>query len=121
MSHGARSIGLPSRTRRDGILARARVRGEYLGTDADRHPLDLGVFARVPEAVKALPGRYPLPAPLTVDLLDELIDDAPRWTKDAVRILDGDDPDGDGLRGARPQPQTAAPAAGGELRLQRGR
>lgn len=95
-AHGAGAVGLPPRERWDAILERGRSRGAYLGVDADEHPLDLAVYARFHDAMKALPSRHPMPASLTVEALDELLAEGPDHP--AVRIEEGGpamDPDDD--------------------------
>jgi hypothetical protein len=63
--HGVRSIGLTPIERWRDLLARARQRGRFVGVDEDAYPADFAVFARYHPALRAIPGRFPLPAPLS--------------------------------------------------------
>jgi hypothetical protein len=56
------------------VLQRAERHGEPAGVDLDAYPGDFAAFARYHHAIKALPARYPMPPPLTLDQLDEFIE-----------------------------------------------
>jgi hypothetical protein len=55
------------------LLGRARRHGVPAGVDLDEFPGDFGAFARYHHAIKAIPARYPMPAPLTIDQLDQFL------------------------------------------------
>ncbi|HEX5543274.1 MAG TPA: hypothetical protein VFX60_17245 [Micromonospora sp.] len=68
--HGVESAGLVTVEQWRALLARANRAGSFAGVDPDRYPGDLASFFRYPRALRALPGRYPIPAPLTLDAFD---------------------------------------------------
>lgn len=57
---------------------RARRVGETVGVDERAHPADAGSAPRVPPALRALPPRHSLPAPLPVSAVDAFWAQAPR-------------------------------------------
>ena len=64
-AHGVDSIGLTPIERWRALLARARRRGCFVGVDEKAYPADFAVFARYHPALREIPGRLPLPAPLS--------------------------------------------------------
>ncbi|MGD9615137.1 MAG: hypothetical protein AB7H90_21900 [Alphaproteobacteria bacterium] len=75
-SHGVESIGLaPAGTWR-ALLARGRKPGTFLGASPDAFPADFAVFARYSPALRRLPGRLPMPEPLSLRDLDSFLDEA---------------------------------------------
>jgi len=64
-AHGVKSIGLTPIGRWRTLLARARQRGPFVGVDEKAYPADFAVFARYRPALREIPGRCLLPAPLS--------------------------------------------------------
>jgi hypothetical protein len=60
-----RSIGFAPIERWRGLLARARQHGRFVGVDEKAYPADFAVFARYHTALREIPGRHPLPPPLS--------------------------------------------------------
>ncbi|HET6521304.1 MAG TPA: hypothetical protein VFG47_16015, partial [Geminicoccaceae bacterium] len=73
-AHGVESLGLPPIERWRALLGRARREGRFAGVDEDAYPADFAVYARYHDAIQAIPARYPLPAPLTLDRLERFLD-----------------------------------------------
>lgn len=68
--HGVEGVGSPDGRRwRTEVLDQARRSGETLGADLEEFPLDFAHYGRYHRQLKAIPSRYPLPPPLTVDQL----------------------------------------------------
>lgn len=75
-SHGLESIGLAPPDRWRSIMAHARERGDFLGTNPEKYPADYGTYVRYNTAFRKIPERYPLtdPHPLELDQLESVID-----------------------------------------------
>jgi hypothetical protein len=73
--HGVEAAGLPSVDEWRRVLGRARTRGETLGATLDEFPLDFAQYARYDDAITSkIAARHPLPAPLTLDEVEEFLD-----------------------------------------------
>jgi len=75
-NNGIEAIGFPTIDRWKEILARARVRGRFLGVREDLHPRDFGSLARYHSEMKKLKPRYPLPGPVTLRRFSEFLERA---------------------------------------------
>ena len=74
LSHGNDSIGLTSISRWKSLMARASKKGDFIGTDPDKYPLDFGVYAQYSiQLKKKIQDRFPLPPSLTIRQLSEFI------------------------------------------------
>lgn len=72
--NGVEGIGYPPPERWQEIIGRhARREGSFIGTRPDRHPRDLGAFARYHTAMKALPERHAMPDPLPLERLESFL------------------------------------------------
>jgi hypothetical protein len=87
-AHGVDSIGLAPIERWRGLLARARERGRFVGVDEKAYPADFATYARYHPALRALPGRSPLPSPLTWDQLETFLSCADIAARAGVTIRD---------------------------------
>lgn len=77
-SHGVESIGLVPIERWRGILTRAEKAGRFVGVDESAYPRDFAVFVRYYFDLKRkIHSRYPMPAPLTLDQLDDFLKERP--------------------------------------------
>jgi hypothetical protein len=75
-SHGVESVGLPPIEAWGALLARAGVRGEFVGLDPKTYPAHFAAFGRYSQALrKAIPARYPLPAPMPLERVLHYIDE----------------------------------------------
>jgi hypothetical protein len=73
-SHGVEAVGLPSIDRWRAILSRARKRGEFIGVDPSKFPLDFGTFVEYYTGLKkTVPARYPLPGYLTLERFESFV------------------------------------------------
>jgi hypothetical protein len=72
-SHGVNSIGLVPIERWRSIFGRARRTGSFMGVDEDAFPRDFAVFVRFHRALQQLEPHYSLPAPLTLNELDQFL------------------------------------------------
>lgn len=72
-AHGVDSIGLAPIERWRGLLARARDRGRFVGVDEEAYPADFATFVRYHPALRAIPGRLPLPPPLGWDQIEAFL------------------------------------------------
>ncbi len=63
--NGVETIGQPPGEKWQRVLDRAARQGVYSGTHLDKFPYDFGQFASYEEALRDLPARFPVPAPLT--------------------------------------------------------
>lgn len=77
-AHGMMSIGVAPPERWRPILARARKKGAFLGTQPSAFPEDFAVFARFHRAFSALPERHPVPDPLPLNEALQMIRSALR-------------------------------------------
>lgn len=68
-SNGLAAPGQAPIERWQAILAQARKQGKFLGIDAKAYPADFASLGRVNRALRALPDRYALPAPISLDAL----------------------------------------------------
>jgi hypothetical protein len=87
-AHGMESIGLAPIERWQRLLARGREPGSFLGIDPAAFPADFAVFARFSPALRGLPGRLPMPEPLSLRDLDAFLEQAAdryavQWQKTA--------------------------------------
>jgi hypothetical protein len=74
-SHGVKSIGLTPVEHWRRILRQARKEGAFIGVDESAYPCDFAVFARYHSDLKPkLHSRYPMPSPLTLNQLDDFLD-----------------------------------------------
>jgi hypothetical protein len=72
-----------------GILARAKRRGEFAGVDAASYPADVSSFGRYQAAIKRIPARYPIPAPLPLDDFGDFLRYAGRYRLAVQRVNGG--------------------------------
>jgi hypothetical protein len=73
-SHGVDSIGLPSAAEWRELIEHASLRSKFIGVDPSAFPRDFAVYARYHDAlIRAIPHRYPLPAPLTLAQVDHFL------------------------------------------------
>ncbi|GAA4934465.1 hypothetical protein ACFPM3_05195 [Streptomyces coeruleoprunus] len=73
-SNGLRSVGqVPAEDWRGLARRHATVSGDLIGVDETAYPEDLGSTLRYRPALADLPGRLPLPAPVTLAELDEFL------------------------------------------------
>lgn len=86
--HGAASDSLPPVERWQGILARAKRRGEFVGVDAASYPADFSSFSRYQNAIKRIPARFPVPPPLPLEEFGGFLRYARRY-RVAVEPVDG--------------------------------
>jgi hypothetical protein len=75
-SHGIDAVGLPSADDWLAVLDRARRKGDTAGIDPEAFPADFASFARYHHALKALPARHAMPAPLSLEQLDTFLEEA---------------------------------------------
>ncbi|WP_240761565.1 hypothetical protein [Nitrosococcus wardiae] len=68
-AHGVESIGLASIERWQTLLEQARTEGSFIGVDKKAYPSDFSAFARYYKELRKVPGRYPLPPPLSLSQL----------------------------------------------------
>jgi hypothetical protein len=71
--HGVTSVGLATVEQWREVLARARVSGRFAGVVPHRYPVDPQAFDGYLRALRATPGRYPLPASLPLDALETFL------------------------------------------------
>jgi hypothetical protein len=88
-AHGVASIGLTPIERWRALLARAKRRGCFLGVDEKSYPADFAVFARYHPALRKIPGRYQLPAPLAWVQFEDFIRESGADRRTGVTIRDG--------------------------------
>ncbi|MFW2513651.1 hypothetical protein ACNI3K_07715 [Demequina sp. SO4-13] len=74
--NGIETIGTPDTEQWQGVLDRAQRRGHYAGSDLSRYPYDFAAFVDYEKALRSIPARYPVPAPLTMTELDEFLEQA---------------------------------------------
>jgi hypothetical protein len=80
--HGVESVGCVTAGQWSDLLRRARVDGGFAGVDPDRYPSDPRTFFRFPQALRAVPDRFPLPPPLTLAAFTGFIEErAGRYTR----------------------------------------
>jgi hypothetical protein len=73
-SHGVNSIGLVSIDEWRRIIAAGAKRNSFIGVDEDAYPRDFAIFVRYHEdLVRKIKSRYPMPAPLSLETLDEFL------------------------------------------------
>ncbi|MTV25866.1 hypothetical protein FTX61_10660 [Nitriliruptoraceae bacterium ZYF776] len=84
--HGVEAVGVTTPDQWRSVLDRARRHGATLGADLDEFPRDFAHYARYNAAMRAIPARYPLPAPLTVDEFDEFL--ASHGPYEGVEVVD---------------------------------
>jgi hypothetical protein len=72
-AHGVSSIGLTPIERWRALLDRARRQGRFVGVDEKAYPADFATFARYHPAIRAIPGRHPLPPALRWDQLETFL------------------------------------------------
>jgi hypothetical protein len=71
--HGVDSAGLATAAQWRELLDRARVGGTFAGVSPGRYPSDLSTFFGYQAALRAVPDRHPLPAPLTLDRVESFL------------------------------------------------
>ncbi|WP_165986112.1 hypothetical protein [Streptomyces sp. YIM 98790] len=74
-NHGVDSVGVVPAGQWQALLARARVRGSWLGGEPEKYPLDFAQYARYHRAVQRIPARHPVPAPLPLSRFDAFLDE----------------------------------------------
>jgi hypothetical protein len=74
--NGVEPVGMPSVDAWAQVLGRARRKGWFAGLAPEEHPRDLAHLAMYDDALRAVPARYPLPGPLTLDEFDDFLDRA---------------------------------------------
>ncbi|SFB92899.1 hypothetical protein [Streptomyces aidingensis] len=72
-NHGVESVGVAGADQWRSLLARAGRRGEWLGGEPAKYPLDFAQYARYHRALRRLPARRPMPAPLALSQLDAFL------------------------------------------------
>lgn len=77
-SHGTESIGLAPIERWRALAARATRHGRLAGIYERAFPRDFGVFARYHDALREIPSRFPIPAPLSLAAVERLCGEARR-------------------------------------------
>ena len=87
-AHGVDSIGLAPIERWCGFLARARARGRFVGVVEEASPAVFATFARYHPALRAIPGRCPLPPPLTWGQLETFLDQSDIAARAGVTVRD---------------------------------
>jgi hypothetical protein len=87
-AHGVRSIGLAPIERWRSLLAHARQHGRFVGVDEKAYPADFAVFARYHTALREIPGRHPLPAPLSWRQVEDFLDQSGAAPSSGVSIRD---------------------------------
>jgi hypothetical protein len=65
-SHGVESIGVAPMDRWKSILQKARQQGRFIGIDEDKYPKDILTYLRYNRALRQIPGRFPMPEPLSL-------------------------------------------------------
>ena len=96
-SHGTESAGLATAERWRQVIDRARERGELIGADPERFPLDIGVYGIFHPRLKAtIPARYPLPGYVTVDRVARFVAEGDRYRvrwieEDAAALARGEE------------------------------
>lgn len=75
-SHGVNSsVGLASIEQWRTVLTRAKQKGQFVGVDEDKYPRDFASMIRYYTDLKrTISTRYPLPKPLTLEQLDQFIE-----------------------------------------------
>ncbi|MEB3279131.1 MAG: hypothetical protein VKK42_09470, partial [Lyngbya sp.] len=74
-SHGVDSIGLPSIERWRRVFEKAKIQGNFVGVDEDKYPRHFSSMIRYHTDLKRLiSARYPLPRSLTLEQLDQFIE-----------------------------------------------
>ena len=73
-SHGVESVGLPAIGQWRTVLQGAGKLGSFLGVDEQAFPRDFATMARYHQALAQVRNRYPMPCPLSLDELDEFLD-----------------------------------------------
>lgn len=72
-SNGIRGLGQASIERWRSLFDRAQRHGQFVGVDESAYPGDLASFTRHYTELKKLDGDYSIPAPLTLDQLDQFL------------------------------------------------
>ena len=88
-AHGVHSIGLTPIERWRALLARARRHGGFVGVDEKAYPADFAVFARYHPALRAIPGRFPLPPPLSWTQFETFLRESGADRRTGVKLRDG--------------------------------
>lgn len=74
-SHGVESVGLPPIERWRRVFEKARKRGNFVGVNEEKYPRHFASMVRYHTDLKRLiSARYPLPNSLTLEQLDEFIE-----------------------------------------------
>jgi hypothetical protein len=73
-SHGVESIGVASIDRWKSILQKARQQGRFIGIDEDKYPKDILTYLRYNRALRQIPGRFPMPEPLSLGQFDNFLE-----------------------------------------------
>jgi hypothetical protein len=75
LSQGVEPVGQAPMERWESILAKGRKRGEFLKSDNERIPMDLGSYIRNnPDIRNTVKSRYPIPGPLGLNKFLEFIE-----------------------------------------------
>lgn len=76
-SHGVDAVGLPSIDQWRSVFKHARKHGEFVGVEEDKFPRNFATLMRYyTDLQRIIPSRYPLPAPLMLEQLDQFIAEA---------------------------------------------
>jgi hypothetical protein len=78
-SHGVDSIGVASIDRWRSILQKARQQGRFIGVDEDKYPKDILTYLRYNRALRQIPGRFPMPDPLSLEQFDTFLKNSRRY------------------------------------------
>jgi hypothetical protein len=78
-SHGVESIGVASIERWKSILQKARQQGRFIGIDENKYPKDIFTYLRYNRELRQIPGRFPMPEPLSLEQLDNFLKNNPRY------------------------------------------
>ncbi|MBD0268372.1 MAG: hypothetical protein ICV77_08770, partial [Cyanobacteria bacterium Co-bin8] len=77
-SNGLEALGGASIEEWRTVLKQANCQGRFLGVDERKYPRDGASFIRHYTELKKLPDRFPMPAPLTLQQLDQFLAEVPQ-------------------------------------------
>jgi len=72
-SNSIDSVGLASAEEWRSVIDQARQHGDFVGVNEKRYPRDLASSLRHYTELKKLPGRLPIPAPMSLSQLDDFL------------------------------------------------
>ncbi|RDV14189.1 hypothetical protein DXT99_15465 [Pontibacter diazotrophicus] len=71
-SHGVKGVGLATKEDLETVLAHAKKKGDFLGSDPDLYPYDFGTYAKYQKEIQEkITSRYPLDVALTLPQLHD--------------------------------------------------